>query len=230
MFHYATALRSNDLSQRRAAIKELCRLGVGAPASSLDYLIPLLQAPEAAIRDGATEVLLNLSRGPGSDSVLKHLSGMLAEDNSTRMRALRIIARVGPGARSMIPALVDALKTDNPIAARMTGEALCSIGADAASALEALQADPHPLVQREVGRVLAKLQGKRRPSAEKHATPPPAPAAKPVPEDVFRVWCKAMEEGMSMLQSRRATAERFALSEEEVRQIEEQGLDHEWDH
>lgn len=229
MFHYATALRSNDLNQRRAAIRELCQLGVGAPLSCLDYLIPLLHDPEETIRDGATEVLLNLSKGSGADGVLKHLSGMLAEDNSSRMRALRIITRVGPGARSMVPALVAALKTDNPIAARMTGEALCSIGADAFPALESLQADPHPVVQREVGRVLAKLQGKRAPSTARASSAPPSPSPKPSAEEVFRVWWTGMEEGMSMLQSRKATAERFALSDEEVRQIEHQGFEREWD-
>jgi HEAT repeat protein len=219
MFHYATALRSNDLAQRRAAIKELCQLGTEAPLSSLDYLLPLLQDPEAAIRDGATEILLNLSTGDGADGVLNHLSSMLASDKSTRLRALRIIARVGPGARSMIPAVVATLKTDDPVTARMAGEALCAIGTDALPALEPLLTDPHPLMQQEVARVLRKLQGK----------PTPPPCETPKPEEVFRVWLATMEEGMSMLQARRATAERFSLSETEMRAIEDEGLKCGWD-
>jgi HEAT repeat protein len=220
MFHYATALRSNDLAQRRAAIKELRRLGPEAPPSSLDYLVPLLQDPEAAIRDGATEILLNLSKG-SADGVLHHLNSMLAADKSTRLRALRIIARVGPGARSTIPALVTALKSDDPVTARMAGEALCAIGTDALHAVESVQTDPHSLMQQEVARVLSKLQGKPMP------TPPPCET--PKPEEVFRAWLATMEEGMSMLQARRATAERFSLSEMEMRAIEDEGLKCGWD-
>jgi HEAT repeat protein len=228
MFHYATALRSNDLAQRRAAIKELCRLGTEAPLSALDYLLPLLQDSEAAIRDGATEILLNLSKG-GADGVLNHLSSMLAGNKSTRLRALRIIARVGPGARSMVPALVAALKTDDPVTARMAGEALCAIGADALPALESVQTDPHPLMQQEVARVLRKLQGTHMDTVPDFSTVPPEPSPKPSNEEVFRAWLATMEEGMSMLQARRATAERFSLSETEMRAIEDEGLKCGWD-
>jgi HEAT repeat protein len=167
MFHYATALRSSDPSQRRTALKELCELQDGAPVSALDYLIPLLNDADEGIREGAMEAVLKLSNnsGTGMDAVIRYLEEMFTGSSGrARMRLLRLVSHIGPGARKLVPMLVSALRTTNPINARMTAEALCSIGKDAIPALEAVQNDSDATVRREASRALAKLQGSGAPA------------------------------------------------------------------
>jgi hypothetical protein len=46
--------------------------------------------------------------------------------------------------------------------------------------------------------------------------------------DVFLALVTAQDSRMTVPQSRKATAEQFGLSEEQVRRIEQEGLDGEW--
>ena len=46
--------------------------------------------------------------------------------------------------------------------------------------------------------------------------------------DVFRALVEAQDGQMSVEQSRKAVAERFAVSESQVRRIEREGLDGNW--
>jgi hypothetical protein len=46
--------------------------------------------------------------------------------------------------------------------------------------------------------------------------------------EVFLALVQAQDGRMSVPQSRKATAERFNLSEQQVRRIEQEGLDGEW--
>jgi hypothetical protein len=47
-------------------------------------------------------------------------------------------------------------------------------------------------------------------------------------KDIFRALVDAQDHAMTVPQSRRAVAERFGLSEGQVRQIEREGLDQGW--
>ena len=47
-------------------------------------------------------------------------------------------------------------------------------------------------------------------------------------KDIFRALVDAQDHAMTVPQSRRAVAERFGLSEGQVRQIEREGLDRGW--
>ena len=46
--------------------------------------------------------------------------------------------------------------------------------------------------------------------------------------DIFLALVDAQDHAMTVPQSRRAVAERFALSDDQVRQIEREGLDRGW--
>jgi len=46
--------------------------------------------------------------------------------------------------------------------------------------------------------------------------------------EVFLALVRAQDDRMTVPQSRKATAERFSLSEQQVRRIEQEGLDGEW--
>jgi hypothetical protein len=168
MYHYATALRSSDPSQRRAAVKELCELGDAAPLSALNYVGPLLHDPDEVIREGAMETVLNLSKTAGTvtETVLQHLTELLAASGASRIRILRMIGRIGPNARSLIPTLEAALKASDPLAARMTAVALVGIGNESIPALKAALNDPTPLVRSEASRALGKITGKALPSGD----------------------------------------------------------------
>jgi NADH:ubiquinone oxidoreductase subunit E len=53
---------------------------------------------------------------------------------------------------------------------------------------------------------------------------PPEPRRK----EIFHALVDAQDQEMSVAQSRKLVAERFGLSESQVRQIEQEGLDREW--
>lgn len=47
-------------------------------------------------------------------------------------------------------------------------------------------------------------------------------------QEIFRALVEAQDEGMAVPQSKKAVAERFGITEAQVRQIEEEGVDQEW--
>jgi hypothetical protein len=53
---------------------------------------------------------------------------------------------------------------------------------------------------------------------------PPEPRRK----EIFHALVDAQDQDMGVAASRKHVAERFGLSENQVRQIEQEGLDHEW--
>jgi hypothetical protein len=46
--------------------------------------------------------------------------------------------------------------------------------------------------------------------------------------EIFLALVEAQDQGLAVAESRRATAERFRVSEKQVREIEREGLDHRW--
>ena len=46
--------------------------------------------------------------------------------------------------------------------------------------------------------------------------------------EIFLALVEAQDQAMSVPESRKAVAERFGVSEDEVREIEQEGLDNEW--
>jgi hypothetical protein len=53
---------------------------------------------------------------------------------------------------------------------------------------------------------------------------PPEPRRK----EIFQALVDAQDQEMGVAQSRRFVAERFGVTESQVRKIEQEGLDHEW--
>ena len=53
---------------------------------------------------------------------------------------------------------------------------------------------------------------------------PPEPRRK----EIFHALVDAQDQEMGVPQSRKFIAERFGVSESQIRQIEQEGLDHEW--
>ena len=89
MLHYATALRSSNLQQRRAAVKELLQLGSSIPSAAIAYLVPLLDDEDATVRNSAAEILAKAGAvNPNAiRSAVNAIAQMLATPRSTRMAA-----------------------------------------------------------------------------------------------------------------------------------------------
>lgn len=47
-------------------------------------------------------------------------------------------------------------------------------------------------------------------------------------QEIFRALVEAQDLGMAVPESKKAVAERFGVTEDQVRQIEEEGVDQEW--
>ena len=54
------------------------------------------------------------------------------------------------------------------------------------------------------------------------------PLPEPRRKEIFLALVEAQDQGMSPAKSRKAVAERFGVSEGQVRQIEREGLDNDW--
>jgi hypothetical protein len=145
MQRYATALRSNDLSARQDAVRELCELGPDLPLNTIDILLELLGDADETVRDGAAEALVHVARvdGPGRARVVQGLGDQLLHpEDEYRVRAVGIVSRVGAPAALLVPLLVEALKDHNRVMCRVSAEALCQIGKAAIPALQIAQVDP----------------------------------------------------------------------------------------
>ena len=57
---------------------------------------------------------------------------------------------------------------------------------------------------------------------------PDTPLPEPRQKEIFLALVEAQDQGMSPAGSRKAVAERFGVSEGQVRQIEREGLDKDW--
>ncbi len=57
---------------------------------------------------------------------------------------------------------------------------------------------------------------------------PDEPLPEPRRKEIFLALVEAQDHGMSPADSRKVVAERFGVSEGQVRQVEREGLDHDW--
>lgn len=163
MLRFANDLRSLNTMRRRAAVKALCGLNAAVPPSALSGLLPLLEDPDDVVREGAAEALGNVGRagGPAVHSILVVLYRMLVNpDKAQRMRAAQTLARIGPNARLLIPALTATLRDKDVVVGRLAAQALVRIGTEATPALERLLEDPDARVRREARWAFNKLNGK----------------------------------------------------------------------
>lgn len=60
--------------------------------------------------------------------------------------------------------------------------------------------------------------------SEREANQPPEPQR----QDIFRALVEAQDGGMSVAESRRYVAERFGVTEGQVRQVEREGMENDW--
>ena len=112
-------------AERRAAVRELCQPGSSVHSSALASLAVLLEDEDDAVREGAADVLTKASQRGGAalDTVLEVFARMLADGNIVaRMKAANLLSRIGPGARPLIPALIEALRGKNLILCRMAAQ------------------------------------------------------------------------------------------------------------
>lgn len=101
---------------------------------------PAIEALVASLGDSEPKVLANALdalAALGSKAVPKLATALQKEE--VRSLAVQILARMGPGAKEAVPALVEAMKTDDPEFRREVHFALASIGGpDSAPALDGL--------------------------------------------------------------------------------------------
>ena len=57
---------------------------------------------------------------------------------------------------------------------------------------------------------------------------PDTPLPEPRQKEIFLALVEAQDRGMSPAESRKAVAERFGVSQGQVRRIEREGLDNDW--
>jgi NADH:ubiquinone oxidoreductase subunit E len=76
------------------------------------------------------------------------------------------------------------------------------------------------------------LPDRREVSSEEKAAMPQRKVEEYPPEsrrkEIFQALVDAQDQEMSVAQSRKFVAERFGVTESQVRRIEQEGLDHEW--
>jgi hypothetical protein len=163
MIRVATDLRNLSVPRRRAAVKALGALGASVPPSALSTLLPLLHDSDVQVRHAAAEVVGHVAGGggPAVHSILVTLYRMLVSPEAdVRVCAAQTLARIGPNARLLIPALTAALRDRELVVARLAAQALVRIGAEAAPALERLLNDPDASVRREARWAFNKLNGR----------------------------------------------------------------------
>ena len=89
---------------------------------------------------------------------------------------------------------------------------------------------------REIGRDIAervdKLLGKEHAMPEQVTPPPttmfPRPLSETQRQEIFRALVEVQDQQIPVAQSRLAVAEHFSISENQVRRIEQEGLDNNW--
>jgi hypothetical protein len=188
MHRYATALRSKDRSQRRSALRELCRLGSGIPVSVLDSVVVLLQDSDEVIRESAAQILLQLGQteGAGHIRVLQILGDLLVHPQDLmKMRAVGLINKIGPPAAPLAPALISALKDTNRIFCRVAAEALCRLGPDAIPALQLARTNSDPNIRNAAEWALSRMDGNTDSKADTvvENKAPTSPSIKVSPND-----------------------------------------------
>jgi HEAT repeats/PilZ domain len=163
MLRTANDLRSLSVPRRRAAVQALGALGASVPPSALSGLLPLLHDSDAQVRHAAAELVGCVAGGggPAVHSILVTLYRMLVNpEPDVRVCAAQTLARIGPNARLLIPALTAALRDREVVVARLAAEALVRIGLEAAPALERLLDDLDASVRREARYAYNKLHGR----------------------------------------------------------------------
>lgn len=73
---------------------------------------------------------------------------------------------------------------------------------------------------------------REQPSAREEETMPPNEAQRDLPEalrkQIFAALVDVQDHGLPVARSRQVIAERFGIREDQVRQVEEEGLDNDW--
>ncbi|MHB1421701.1 MAG: HEAT repeat domain-containing protein [Gemmataceae bacterium] len=123
-------LKAEDPEVRLNAAFVLARIGGDAAAQGLPVLREALKNGEPNIQELVAAALVNL--GPNAKPAMHDLADMLTnEKNSVRLRrnSALAIAHIGAEAKPVVPALVKALKSNQPLEVRLfTAEALAQMG------------------------------------------------------------------------------------------------------
>jgi HEAT repeat protein len=150
------ALADPDPHVRTVALKSLETVGVGRP-ESVAALIELLHGDECA----TAARVLSFARAEASDAVPPLVDLLDHKEANVRWNAARTLGKIGPGAKTAVPALVVRLREDSDPAVREhAAEALGDIGPDAKEGVPALvQAlrDENAKVRRDSARSLGQI-------------------------------------------------------------------------
>jgi HEAT repeat protein len=144
------------LVQERA-LEALAELGPRAQAA-LPALARLARGKNPDLAAGACRALARLG-GPGAVSPL--VARLTDDRGPVREAAAQALARLGPAARTALPALTDALASPTPVAART---ALERIGAEAVAPLAAALRNEQPSARFQAGLALYHLGSRARPA------------------------------------------------------------------
>lgn len=162
--YWIQAIGSNDQTVRSEAATALRFLGLEATGderqqlrASVPDLLTALKEPDETLRVRAAMALGNIDPAAAIEPMLQALS-----DSSLNMRitAAYVLARAG---RPVVPALVDALKSDDLKVRVGAASALSDIGSEATPAVPALKEalkDPDPRVKLGAALALQRIEGK----------------------------------------------------------------------
>lgn len=147
-----TGLFSGDDQRAEAAVRELAARGMDA----LPILADLLSDPQPDKRWWAVRVLAEINHPQVAPLLLAAL-----HDADVSVRHCAALALRQQPAPQAIPALIAALESDDPLLARLAGDALIAIGGEAVPPLlEIMQNGPRP-ARLEAVRALAKIRDHR---------------------------------------------------------------------
>lgn len=130
-------LESDAPGARKASVSGLSDLAAITAAAVREDLVgtfvKLLHDADADVGTAAGAALVRL-QGDAVDAVRATLA-----DAGTRLRALEVLAAIGPAARAAVPELTALLADADPLVRSEAAVALAAIGADAAPAVSALE-------------------------------------------------------------------------------------------
>lgn len=128
-----SAMQSKEAGIRLAAVRSMIRLK--APS---ELVRPVMEQAFGDLDPQVVADVMNALVAQGAAAVPRVINGLKSE--KLRVPAVQVLTRIGPGAQAAVPALIEAMKSDNEEFRRDVHLALAAIGPAAAPAVPALTA------------------------------------------------------------------------------------------